>query len=307
MAHYDARGEVAPHVRRQVEALARSVDKLTVVTTAELTGESRTWLQKHAQLLERPNYGYDFFSYKIGLDANDLSAFGEVTVCNDSYVGPLVPYEDIYSRMASRKVDFWGFTESHRFAPHIQSFFVTFRPWVVDSKAFRRFWTTMVPLSDRWEVIQAYELGLSRVLRDAGFVAGAYFEESPSDVRLARRRARWWVSRQSPLPRSTAAIGLLRSRASVPWNPSAAFADKALENARLPFVKIDTLRYDPYGLDADRLLTLCERAYPHHFDGVRRWLEDTNGRAPVRWAEKLQPTRTLKMLRPLVRYGRTRA
>src|SRR5436853_7019678 len=39
MAHYDYRGGVGPHVRRQVETLASAVDRLLVVSTADLTDQ----------------------------------------------------------------------------------------------------------------------------------------------------------------------------------------------------------------------------------------------------------------------------
>ena len=84
MAHYDVAGELRPHVRGQVEALAASVDTLVVCTTAQLQDSARQWLGERAQVVERANYGYDFFSYKVGLDAaGDLSAYDEVVVCND--------------------------------------------------------------------------------------------------------------------------------------------------------------------------------------------------------------------------------
>src|SRR3954452_8948341 len=137
MAHYDPRGLVAPHVRRQLQALAASVDRLVVVTTSDLEEASRRFLSEHGRLIERANYGYDFFSYRAGLLAEDLTPYDEVTVCNDSYVGPLRPYTDVYGSMSAEPVDFWGLTETDRVSHHVQSFFVTFRAWVVGSRAFR--------------------------------------------------------------------------------------------------------------------------------------------------------------------------
>ena len=87
MAQFDPRGTLGPHVRRQVEALAGAVDELVVVSTSELTGEARQFLAGAARLIERENTGYDFLSYKAGLDASDLERYDEVTITNDSYVG----------------------------------------------------------------------------------------------------------------------------------------------------------------------------------------------------------------------------
>ena len=131
MAHYDHRGGVGPHVRRQVESVAAAVDRRIVVSTAALTDESRAWLDERVELVERPNYGYDFTSYQVGLHraglAGDLTSYDEVVICNDTYV-PVTPYDAIFAAMADQPVDFWGLTRTERVAPHVQSFFVAFRP-----------------------------------------------------------------------------------------------------------------------------------------------------------------------------------
>ncbi len=304
MAHFDVEGVVRPHVRGQIEALAASVSRLVVCSTARLRPEERAWLQERCDLVERANYGYDFFSYKVGLaHAGDLSGYDEVIVCNDSYVFAHDSYDPVFSAMAEREVDFWGLSGARRHAPHLQSFFVAFRPWVAQSHTFRTFWNTLEPISKRRQVIRRYEIGLSQSLYDAGFVSSTYFQETPHDKRVARRRVQWWATRRAPWPHGRTEWDALRERAAEPWNPAAAMADRILDSARLPYAKIDTLRYDPYGLDSDRLLTLCERAMPARFAGVRDYLEATAERYPLRDNERLHPAPALlRPLYPLVRY-----
>lgn len=308
MAHYDVAGALRPHVRGQVEALAASVDKLVVCTTAQLQDSARQWLSDRALVVERANYGYDFFSYKVGLDsAGDLSAYDEVVVCNDTYVFALDSYDPVFEGMADRPCDFWGLTGAERVAPHIQSFFIAFRPWVVASRAFSTFWEEMEPISKRRQVIRRYEVGMSRRLYDAGFCSDTYFVETPEDRRIARERMRWWAAHRSPFPRTRAEIREWRERAGEPWNPARSLADRVLDDARLPYVKIDTLRYDPYNLDAARLLELCERRFPERFAGVREFLEETSQDYPLRDNERLHPTPlALEPLFPRVRYADAR-
>jgi hypothetical protein len=307
MAQFDPRGTLAPHVRRQVQALAGAVDDLVVVSTSRLSDESRSFLTRHARLLERENVGYDFLSYRAGLEAFDLEAYDEVTVCNDSYVGPLTDYPSIFAAMAGRPVDFWGLSETDRVKHHVQSFFVTFRPSATTSEAFRDFWSGTEVLADRSAVIRRYEVGMSRRLYRAGLVSDAYFAETDHDRRVARRRVRWWALRRTGLPTSRSSATLLRARSAVPWNPSIALADRALEQGRLPYVKIDTLRYDPYGLGAGRLLDLCEQRYPEAFEGVREYLTDTAASYPPRPAEVLLPVPVVaRPLRRSVEYARGR-
>ncbi len=306
MAHYDVAGVLRPHVRGQVEALAASVDKLVVCTTSPtLQDEARDWLSERAVLVERANYGYDFFSYKVGLDsAGDLTAYDEVVVCNDTYVFARDSYAPIFEAMAERPCDFWGLTGAERVAPHIQSFFIAFRPWVVSSRAFTQFWEEMEPISKRRQVIRRYEVGMSRRLYEAGFCSDTYFVETAADRRIARDRMRWWAVHRSPFPRTRAEVAEWREHASEPWNPARSLADRVLDDARLPYVKIDTLRYDPYNLDAARLLELCEQRFPERFAGVRDFLEETSQAYPVRDNERLQPTPlALEALFHRVRYS----
>jgi len=306
MAHYDALGQVAPHVLRHLDALGEVADRLIVVSTAGLTDETLIKdVESRAELVNRPNYGYDFFSYKTGLDmVDDLTSYDLVVLCNDSFVGPVRPYPRIVADMADRPADFWGITRTDRRTTHVQSFFVAFRPWVVRSAAFMGFWRTLSPVSDRAQVIAKYELGLSAALLGGGFHGEGYFQETAADRRLARARHVWWAAnRISGLSRAK------RKRAwrvlpFEPWNPMAALADRVLDDGRLPVVKIDTLRFDPYRLGADRLLAECERRYPDHFAGVREYLERTNALYPPRKGEDHGLSRPPAGLRQLIGYAR---
>jgi rhamnosyltransferase len=187
----------------------------------------------------------------------------------------------------------------------VQSFFVAFRPWVVGSQTFRRFWSGLDPLSTRRQVIKRHEVGLSLGLHHAGFRSDAYFRETSADRRLARRRVRWWAAHRPGVTRSREGLETWRERAREPWNPAAALADRALDGARLPFVKLDTLRFDPYGLGADKLLAYCEDRMPEAFAGVREFLDETSGYYPPRPSEELRPTPSaLVPLRRRVEYRR---
>lgn len=305
MATFDPEGSLGPHVRRQVEAMTGAFDDIVVVSTSQLTEKSRRWLEPRVRLVDRANFGYDFFSYKVGLDmAGDLTRFDEVVICNDSYV-PLLPYDQVLERMSGREVDFWGLTESRQNAPHLQSFFVAFRPWVVQSRSFGRFWSHMKPISWRQRVINQYELGLTAALEEAGFRWNAYFEPTEAEGRLAQRRMSWYASRLQRLPRNRAGLADWDKARRAPWNPTIGLADAALADARLPFVKLATLRYDPYGLNAEKLLALSEQRWPDAFDGVRAYLQRTRRFYPTRPGSDLGPVPpVLRPLQALVEYGR---
>lgn len=287
MAHYDPHGLVAPHVLRQLDAWREVADRLMVVSAADITDpEVIASVTSRAELVQRDNEGYDFYSYKLGLaSVDDLSSYDLVVICNDSYIGPLVPWSTVIDAMAHRQVDAWGLTETMRRRRHVQSYFYAFRPWVVASRGFQRFWGDMTVVSDRTLVIRVYELGLSRALLDAGFEIGSYYTENERDRRDARIRQVWWAVHRAPLRPKGKRLSSLPRFAREPWNPMSALADRALDGGRLPVVKIDTLRYDPYRLGSGVLLDALEREYPAQFEGVRDFLARTGSAYPGREGE----------------------
>ncbi len=304
MAHYDPHGLVAPHVLRQLDAWQGVATRLVLVSAAGITDtEVAASVTSRAELIVRENEGYDFYSYKLGLDTvGDLASYDLVVVCNDSYIGPLVPWQTVVDTMMQRPFDAWGLTETMRRRRHVQSFFYAFRPWVVASRGFQQFWGDMQVVSDRNRVIRVYELGLSRAILEAGFEIGSYYTENEADRRIARARQVWWAAHRAPLRPKGKRLSSLPRFAREPWNPMSALADRALDGARLPVVKIDTLRYDPYRLGSGVLLEACERAYPEMFDGVREFLERTAVSYPGREGELVGPARLSFPARQLIGY-----
>ncbi|WP_298992131.1 rhamnan synthesis F family protein [uncultured Pseudokineococcus sp.] len=276
MANYDALGLLPRHVKDQIDDLVGFCDRVVVVSTTEYADErDAEWIRERAELVRRVNIGYDFYGWKTGLDhvGSEVLDYDYVITCNDSYVGPLRPLADIFAEMEDRPLDAWGFNYSLRRSPHIQSFFIAYRPWVVRSRAFHDFWATMEPISDRSQVIARYEIGLSASLRAAGFRLGAVLEENAGDRRIAKLRHWRWAYLRARAEKPGRRLRSFRRFASEPWNPNTALADRALPQGRLPVVKLDTLRYDPYRLGSEGLLRACETRWPERFDEVRSDLE----------------------------------
>ncbi len=285
VAHYDPHGEAAPHVLRQLDQLATVSDELVVASTADLTEEARSALDARSTLVERENFGQDFGGWQQVLLTRDTAReFDEVLLTNDTYVGYLRPIERMFADMEQRPVEIWGTHESERVARHLQSFFLVFREPAVRSRAFREFWRRLKPAASRVEAIRQQEIGISQWMLSAGFEIAGYFEPTPAERAEGVRREAWWKAR---LAEQDVRLGDLRRRAPVgePVNTAVAFADAALDDGRMPLVKFDTLRYDPYFLGSDRLLELCEAQYPDLFDGVRAFLDRTRASYPPRPGE----------------------
>lgn len=293
MAHFDVARTLREHVRQALENYASAADRVIVVSTSGLSEASMAQLPQRVEFATRRNFGYDFFSYKWALDLDDeYPDYDQILIVNDSFVGPVVPLAEITNSEQAARYDMMGMTLSSRHGEHAQSFFVLVNKFVARSKRFRSFWKDMVPISERMDVIQRYEVGFSRTIADAGFSVGSYFVPSPYEERLAAARYQWHAEHRLDrrYPQRTIAETHAIDLSAKPWNPGVAYADRILLADRLPILKFDTLRYDPYSLGAAHLLAECIAAKPEYFSSVATYLLDTEPGYPVRPGEVNKPT-----------------
>lgn len=302
MAHFDVDARLRAHTLRSIENYAGYAERVVIVSTSGADAESIATLPKNVEFLTRDNFGYDFFSYKWGLDVvSDYADFSRVLIVNDSFVGPTVAIGDILESPQAEQSDLMGMTLSASHGEHAQSFFFTVNQQVAKSRAFRAFWKDMVPVSDRTKVISGYEVGLSKAIRQAGFRVGSYLRPTADEVDLARRRFRHQSQVRLDLRRPDKLVGEVHvwdDAQLAKFNPAVALADRILMNDRLPLMKFDTLRYDPYELGAPDLLRMCEAAIPEQFAGVAQFLRETRLRYPFRKGETNIPV-TSRQLRDL--------
>lgn len=185
-AHFDRDNVIDDYV---VHHLARLHDlgcEIVFVSTAE--GLSREQLLKivpHTRrIIVRRNIGYDFGSWKIGMQhVDDIGRFEKLIIANDSVYGPLQDLSNIFAHMEVKELDFWGITDSLRYRHHLQSYFFVFDRLVMKSKKFQQFWKEMPFYTTKNAVILRCEVGLTRVLVRAGFRFGAFcsYDELLSD------------------------------------------------------------------------------------------------------------------------------
>lgn len=286
-AHFDPGGEVSSYVHRYLAELSTAVDRVVVVSSADLGPPDRSALADHGRLIVRENVGYDFSSWRAGLETlGDLSRYDRIVLGNDSVVGPLVSLREVLSRPPA--ADFWTMTASVEIAPHLQSWFVVYEGALLRTGLVDRFWTGVRPESHRYEVVRRYEIGQSRLFAEAGVRLAPWFVPTPRERVLAEIRYQRWLSGQSTARHDredevsryrrrpgTGLLGRLDRRDRLGrWNPSYACWDAAL-SGRLPFVKTELLRDDPMGIDSDSVLSTLEEAYPVAFSGVRDHLDRT--------------------------------
>lgn len=194
-AHYDKDNLIEDYVVYYLQELKKVVDKIIFVSDSNIL---KTELEKVDTLISHSIIGkhgeYDFGSYKRGYnlakELGYLEFYEELVICNDSCYGPLYPFEDMFNTMSPKKLDFWGLTLNteglnidmgtikHQKSPHIQSYFVVFKPQVFKSDIFDSFINSVQKEDNKNLIIIKYEQGLTSLLSKNNFIYDAYCNTS---------------------------------------------------------------------------------------------------------------------------------
>ena len=172
IAHYNKAGNLRQDTLDALPVLHRHFQKIILVST-HLNSEAEQKVPPFVDLYKRDNVGYDFYSYRQGMQS--LIASGnefQVTLMNTSFV--ITDPEKLcrhYVEQGIRRDEFdvYGLVKSHEIVEHLQSFLLTFSNRLMRDTSFIQWWDRMQALNARHEVIYAYELGLSRFLGTAGY------------------------------------------------------------------------------------------------------------------------------------------
>ena len=202
----------------------------------------------------RENTGYDFCMWQRGMAEYDLSQFEELLLFNSSIIGPLQPLAPIWQTPALADCDFWGLTDNHEFKPHLSSYFLVFRKRVLQSQHFSEFWRTVLPYTNKAQVIFSYELGLSEWLKEAGFQWRAVFPQQEIDETYRSGRG-FWKKRQEQY---IFLKHLYRNR-ELPVRSTTLFYPDLLLQRGMPFLKTSLLRQKSLRITPPMALALLEK------------------------------------------------
>jgi hypothetical protein len=170
-AHYDPENRIDDYVLYYLKELNKICSELVFVSTSALSETELMKLDSScSQKIVRENAGYDFMSWKVGLEhIGNLKQFDEVLWVNDSVYGPLYDLGQIVNKMESRDLDFWGMTDSYEYYHHIQSYFLSFSRRIIQSKVFSEFVNDIKVLEEKLDYVKAYELPLFKRLAENNF------------------------------------------------------------------------------------------------------------------------------------------
>lgn len=190
IAHFHPNGKVANHLKKLIESLSQEYENIVFAST-NISDDDFNYISKYVNILKVENIGYDFWSYKNGLDVVlKNETIEKVFIINSSLIF-LEP--NMVKKIAEINDGFVGLralTISNEHKTHAQSFFVSFEgKSFIRSKDMSEWWGNLIPISNRQEVIDKYEIGMSQYFLSKGYQIKSVFSPTNKDKLIALSRA----------------------------------------------------------------------------------------------------------------------
>lgn len=190
---YDKEGVVDRYIDYMLKDITKYVDELLVVCNGKLTEQGHEVFSRYTNnILVRENVGFDVWAYKTALEKvglDNLANYGEVIMMNFTIMGPLYSFSEMFEKMDSQDLDFWGITLFHKvlcdpfgtikygYLPtHIQSHFIAVRTDMLASDEFKNYWKERPMINSYEEAIGYHEAIFTKTFADYGYKWGAYVD-----------------------------------------------------------------------------------------------------------------------------------
>ena len=184
---YDKYGHAASFIKTFLDDLMNNLDDLVVVVNGQLSDQSRQLFSEYTKMIiVRENKGLDVAAYKqaiLTLGWEKLESYDEVICLNDTVMGPVYPFREMFACMDRKDVDFWGITayagetvDKEQIPTHLQAYWHAYRRSLVSSPAFHEYWETMPLWKDYAEVTRKHEMTFTKHFADLGFTWASYID-----------------------------------------------------------------------------------------------------------------------------------
>lgn len=189
---YDPEGLADRYVEALLADLRENMDELVIVSNGALAEEECSKLQVYAdRFLVRENVGYDIGAYQEAIKDvgwEKITEYEEMVLCNDTVMGPVWPFREMFEEMERRPIDFWGITKHYAlpdnpFAPgeelqeHIQSYFMVFRQNILWDARFQEYWNELLMMHSYQEAVSKHEICFTARLSRWGYSYDTYVDE----------------------------------------------------------------------------------------------------------------------------------
>jgi len=251
-AHYDKHHLVDDYVYFYLKELKNISNYIVFVTVVKLKDNDINKLKTICNdVILRENIGYDFMSYKIGLKSFDYKKYDEVVICNDSVYGPIYTLRDIFKKMNNKKCNFWGITSGKEISYHLQSYFIVFKRDVLHSKVFKLFWNKVKVLECKRDIIEKYEIGLTKQLTLSNFRPMVYAHYRPTLFNSLKTKLKKITLYKIIKKLFILFKGQYKFQNLLTINVTHQYWRELLIYKKNPFIKIELLRNNPIKIKID--------------------------------------------------------
>ena len=200
MCIFSENGNIGESVLILAQSIKTCTDKLVIVINGKIGKDIEKIQNISNDIYLRDNIGYDSGAYKDGLcqlyDRGDIFEYDELALVNDSFWGPLFPFDEMFDRMKTEKVDFWGITRSeagrildYEYPQHIQGYFIVVRKHVfIDDPNFCDFWKKLEYPKSYNEAVINYEIGISKWMSERGYKFSSYMDVQGAESLVLKNR-----------------------------------------------------------------------------------------------------------------------
>ncbi len=193
---YDSKDIVRPSVIHYLDELVQAgFDIVFISSSNAISNEDLGKLSNYCiKIINRDNKGYDFYSWKTGLEKYPhFREHTAVLLANDSVIGPLFNISRIIERLETDDADVLGMTDCYQYYPHLQSYFLYCKKQVIVSREFIQFFTRVDALEFKMAIIRKYEVGFSRLLQRRFKLSALYDLETLLGQTKYDTRPKKWI------------------------------------------------------------------------------------------------------------------
>lgn len=184
---YDPQGHAATYIKPFLDDLQKNVTDFVIVSNGNLDEPTKRFFAGYTDdVIERENEGLDVAAYRQAIQTlgwKKLESYDEVICLNDTIMGPVYPFSEMFAEMDKRPVDFWGITayagetiNDEDIPTHLQAYWHVYRRSLVSSQAFHDYWDNMPIWKDYAQVTRKHEMTFTKHFADLGFKWDSYVD-----------------------------------------------------------------------------------------------------------------------------------
>ena len=195
VAHFHKSGKLRSDTIKFLNCCEKKFKRVIFVST-NLNPSEHSKLPKFVECHTRENLGYDFFSYRLGieqlrkdinLDPGHEDKIHQVTVLNTSFLifNPERFLQSYFiDGLQKQSADFCGLTmhpASGKTPAHLQSFLLTFSDALLKDPQVINWWNRLSIFEEKSLIIKKYEMGISKYLGTLGYMPNPIYK--PKSIR----------------------------------------------------------------------------------------------------------------------------